>query len=210
MADVPRATGPTSVSSIGPDAVALHEPTPAQEARTWRSLLGIILAVGLLAGLSALFLYFPIDYHALGRWGYFGVAAVVFVATASFVLPIPYLLIVARAGTFLDPWVLGAVAGAAGALAEMTGYLVGISGSTLIAHGRWYERSRAWICTYGFWFIAFFACVPNPFFDALGFAAGALRYSPWKFALACFIGKAVKFLIAALVGEQIHNVGWLD
>ena len=169
---------------------------------------GVIGAV--LGGLSALFLLVPIDYQQVGRWGYLGVSAVVFVATASFVLPIPYLLIVARAGTFLDPWLLAAVAGLAATLGEMTGYLVGIGGSGLIARGRWYERSRGWICDYGFWCIAFFAGVPNPFFDAIGFAAGVLRYSPWKFAAACFVGKAAKFLVAALIGEQAHGHGWLD
>jgi membrane protein YqaA with SNARE-associated domain len=214
MAHAPDPQGSAVIPPEPAATVAVAQPTPAQEVRTWRSLSGTILAVGLLAGLSALFLYFPIDYHQLGRlpswWGYLGVAAVVFIATASFVLPIPYLLIVARAGTFLNPWLLGLTAGVAGMLGEMTGYLVGISGSNLIARGKWYERARGWVCDYGFWCIAFFACVPNPFFDAIGFAAGVVRYSVWRFALACFIGKSVKFLIAALVGEQAHAFGWLD
>ena len=51
--------------------------------------------------------------------------------------------------------------------------------------------------------------MPNPFFDAIGAAAGVLRYSIWKFALACFIGKTIKFLIAALVGDQAATHGWL-
>jgi membrane protein YqaA with SNARE-associated domain len=52
--------------------------------------------------------------------------------------------------------------------------------------------------------------VPNPFFDAMGLLAGTLRYSWWKFALACFLGKAVKFLVAALVGTEIAAHGWFD
>jgi membrane protein YqaA with SNARE-associated domain len=203
---------PPSADPSSPEPASIQAaPAPAPaEPRTWRSILGLVLGLAVLGGLSALFLLVPIDYQQVGRWGYLGVFAVVFVATASFVLPIPYLLIVARAGTFLDPWLLAAVAGLAATLGELTGYLVGIGGSGLIARGRWYERSRGWICDYGFWCIAFFAGVPNPFFDAIGFAAGVLRYSPWKFAAACFVGKAAKFLVAALIGEQAHAYGWLD
>jgi membrane protein YqaA with SNARE-associated domain len=203
------AAGSSPTSDPAPASPA-HEPILSGPARPWRSLVGLVLGLAALAGLSVVFLLFPIDFERIGRWGYLGVAATVFVATASVALPIPYLLIVARAGTYLDPWLLAAVAGVAGMLGELTGYVVGRSGSTLVARGRWYDAARGWICDYGFWCIAFFACVPNPVFDALGLAAGVLRYSVWRFALACLLGKALKFLIAALIGEQIHAFGWLD
>ena len=209
MSQVPAA--PTNPEPLPPGFVpaAVIE----KKARTWRSIAGIILTVGALAALSGLFLLFPIDYQRLGTgpWVYLTVFGVVFIATASFVLPIPYLLVVARAATFLDPWSVAAVAGLAATLGEMTGYIVGISGSALVPHNnKWYQKSREWICTYGFWCIAFFSCVPNPFFDAIGAAAGVLRYAVWRFALACFLGKTIKFLIAALVGDQIRVHGWLD
>ena len=40
--------------------------------------------------------------------------------------------------------------------------------------------------------------------------AGTLRYSWWRFALACFLGKAIKFLIAALIGVEVaqHGLRW--
>ena len=209
MAQVP-APPDTSTDPLPPGFVpasVLEEKKP----RTWRSIAGIVLMIGALAALSGLFLLFPVDYNRLGNWGYLGVFGVVFVATASFILPIPYLLIVARAATHLNPWLVAGVSGLAGMLGEMTGYIVGISGSALVPHNnKWYQKSREWICTYGFWCIAFFSCVPNPFFDAIGAAAGVLRYAVWRFALACFLGKTIKFLIAALVGDQIRVHGWLD
>jgi membrane protein YqaA with SNARE-associated domain len=174
----------------------------------WQSLLGLGAGVLVLGGLSAAFLLFPIDWQAIGSWGYLGVFAVVFVATASVALPIPYLLIIARTGSYLDPFAIAAVAGLAGLLGELTGYLVGRGGSGLVPHGRWYARAAWWIENYGFWCIAFFACVPNPFFDAVGIVAGTLRYSWKRFAVACFLGKAVKFLIAALVGVEIARYHW--
>lgn len=209
----PAVAGPLSAAEAERAAVAVAEATdvplvtPAR--RTWVSVVGLGLGVLVLGGLSAAFLFYPIDWEVIGRWGYPGVFGVVLVATASVAVPIPYLLIVARAGTFLDPLALGLVAGLAGMLGELTGYLVGISGSRLIPHGPWYERARGWICGYGFWCIAFFACVPNPFFDAMGLAAGTLKYSWWRFALSCFLGKAVKFLIAALIGVEATRHGWL-
>ena len=210
MAQVP-APPDTNTDPLPPGFVpasVLEEKKP----RTWRSIAGILLTVAALGALSALFLLFPVDYQRLGSgpWGYLSVFGIVFIATASFVLPIPYLLVVARAATFLNPWSVAAVAGVAAMLGEMTGYIVGISGSGLIPHdNKYYQRAQGWICTYGFWCIAFFSCVPNPFFDAIGAAAGVLRYSIWKFALACFIGKTIKFLIAALVGDQAATHGWL-
>ena len=103
---------------------------------------------------------------------------------------------------------LTALCSDAGSAAALTGYLIALSASRLIPHGPAYERARGWICGYGFWCIAFFACVPNPFFDAIELAAGALKYS-WWFALSCFLRKAVKFLIAALVGLEALRHGWL-
>lgn len=194
-------------------AVAVAEATHVQlvtpARRTWKSIVGIALGVLVLGGLSAAFLLYPIDWAVIGRWGYLGLFAVVFVATASIALPIPYLLIVARAGTFLDPWLIALVAGSAATLGEMTGYLIGISGSRVLPHGRVFEHARSWICSYGFWFIAFFSCIPNPFFDAVGIAAGALGYSWWRFAIACFLGKAVRFFIAALIGIEAMQHGWI-
>ena len=37
-----------------------------------------------------------------------------------------------------------------------------------------------------------------------GFAAGVLRYPLWKFVLACFLGKSLKFLMAAEAHLVIH------
>ncbi|MCC6175358.1 MAG: VTT domain-containing protein [Chloroflexi bacterium] len=168
---------------------------------------GIIAGALILGALSLAFLFLPINWHAIGRWGYLGIFAVVFVATASVAVPIPYLLVVARAGTVLDPLTIALVAGVAGTLGEMLGYIIGAGGGRLIAHGRWYTRAHNWLSTYGFWCIAVFALVPNPFFDAVGLAAGTLGYSWKRFALACFLGKTIKFLVAALVGVEIATHG---
>ena len=197
VAAIADATGATPVAAPSLPAVG-----------RWRSLLGLGAGVLVLGVLSAAFVLFPIDWQAIGSWGYLGVFGVVFVATASVALPIPYLLIIARAGSYLDPFAIAAVAGLAGMLGELTGYLIGRGGSGLVPHGRWYARAAWWINNYGFWCIAFFACVPNPVFDAVGVLAGTLGYSWRRFAVACFLGKFLKFLIAALVGVEIARHNW--
>ncbi|MFN8524359.1 MAG: VTT domain-containing protein [Chloroflexota bacterium] len=165
-----------------------------------------MLTLCALAGLSAVFLFIPIPWDKVGAWGYLGVAVVVFVATASFILPIPYLLIVWRAHVDggLDPWLLAGTSGVAAALGELTGYLVGVSGRDLIARGKWFDKAEYWMRTYGFWCVAFFAFIPNPLFDAIGFAAGVMRYSAFRFALACFLGKALKFYVAATFTDLVE------
>jgi len=169
-----------------------------------RSVWKVVLTIVALAAMSGLFLFFPIEWERVGNWGYLGVFLVTFVATASFILPIPYLLIVARAAFYLDPITVTLVAGLAGALGELTGYIIGASGRDLIARGKWYDKANHWMVSYGFWCVAFFAFVPNPVFDAIGFAAGVLRYPLWKFVLACFLGKSLKFLLAAESHVVLH------
>jgi membrane protein YqaA with SNARE-associated domain len=180
-------------------AAAAHDEKPER-----RSLWKLLLTMAALAAMSGLFLFFPIDWDKVGNWGYLGVFLVTFIATASFILPIPYLLIVARAGMFLDPITVALVAGLAGALGELTGYVIGASGRDLFPKGALFDKANHWMVTYGFWCVAFFAFVPNPVFDAIGFAAGVLKYPLWKFVLACFLGKFLKFLLAAESHLVIH------
>src|SRR5687767_784094 len=189
----------TNAARVPDVAPAAQDETPER-----RSVWKVALTIAVLGAMSGLFLFFPIDWEKVGNWGYLGVFLVTFVATASFILPIPYLLIVARAGMFLDPLMVTLVAGLAGALGELTGYVIGATGRDLIARGKWYEKANHWMVTYGFWCVAFFAFVPNPVFDAIGFAAGVLRYSLWKFILACFLGKSLKFLLAAQSHQVLH------
>ena len=185
------------------DAPAVTSST-RDDAPERRSVWKVILTMLALGAMSGLFLFFPIDWERVGNWGYLGVFLVTFVATASFILPIPYLLIVARASFYLNPLVVTLVAGLAGALGELTGYVIGASGRDLIARGKWYDKANHWMVSYGFWCVAFFAFVPNPVFDAIGFAAGVLRYPLWKFVLACFLGKSLKFLLAAESHLVLH------
>jgi membrane protein YqaA with SNARE-associated domain len=211
QAHVVTSSDPTVVkvtAPVTPDAARAPEAASAspdqEESPQRRSLWKMVLTIIALGAMSGAFLFVPIDWDSVGNWGYVGVFLVTFVATASFILPIPYLLIVARAGMYMNPLGVTLVAGVAGALGETTGYIIGASGRDLFPSGKLYEKANHWMVTYGFWCVAFFAFVPNPFFDAIGFAAGVLRYPMWKFVVACFLGKSLKFLLASESHLMIH------
>jgi membrane protein YqaA with SNARE-associated domain len=205
QAHVVTSSDPTVVKVTAPLAPDAARPSEDQEESPQRrSMWKVALTVVALGAMSGLFLFFPIDWDSVGNWGYVGVFLVTFIATASFILPIPYLLIVARAGMYLNPLGVTLVAGLAGALGETTGYIIGASGRDLFPAGKLYDKANHWMVSYGFWCVAFFAFVPNPFFDAIGFAAGVLRYPMWKFVVACFLGKSLKFLMAAESHLAIH------
>lgn len=196
---VTMSDSPVAKAAASPASSASAQDQSPERPSPWK----MLLTIAALAAMSGLFLFFPIDWERVGNWGYLGVFVVTFVATASFILPIPYLWIVARAGIFLDPVTVILVAGLAGALGELTGYVIGSSGRDLIARGKWYDKANHWMVTYGFWCVAFFAFIPNPFFDAIGFAAGVLRYPLWKFIVACFLGKALKFAVAVVIAIEV-------
>src|SRR4051812_5800411 len=206
QAHVMSSSDPTIVNvtaANSPEAVPVAQ--KQEESPQRRPIWKMILTIIALGAMSGLFLFFPIDWDSVGNWGYLGVFLVTLVATASFILPIPYLLIVARAGMFLNPLGVTLVAGLAGAIGETTGYIIGASGRDLLpTDGKLFQKANHWMVTYGFWCVAFFAFVPNPIFDAVGFAAGVLRYPLWKFVLACFLGKALKFFLAAESHLVIH------
>ncbi len=160
----------------------------------------VLLGVLLLSG--ALF-FVPIDYKAFGNYGYLGVFVITLVATGALVLPVPYLAVILIAGSFLNPGLVALTAGAGAALGEMTGYLVGCTGSALIPRNRWYRLVERGVTRFAWPVIFVAAVVPNPFFDAVGIVAGATRLPVWQFLLACFLGKTIRFWLLAIAGDSL-------
>jgi membrane protein YqaA with SNARE-associated domain len=50
--------------------------------------------------------------------------------------------------------------------------------------------------------------VPNPIFDVIGVAAGALRYPLWRFFVVVWAGKTIKFITFAYACS--YSIGWLS
>jgi len=136
----------------------------------------------------------------LRGYGYAAVFLVGLLSNATLLFPVPGLAVSSLMGGVFNPWLVGLVGGVGQALGELSGYLVGYSGQTLVDGNPTYDRLYRWMGRYGGWVIFVLAAVPNPVFDVGGMAAGALRFPVWKFLLWCAAGKVVKNIAFALAG----------
>jgi len=140
----------------------------------------------------------------LAGLGYFGAFVISLVANATIILPMPGLLILIALGAILNPVVVALVGAVGGALGEMSGYLAGLSGREVVAGNKMFTRAEAWMKRWGSLAVFAFALAPFLPLDVAGMVAGALRFPVWKFLVACFLGKAVLYIIWISVGAW----GW--
>ena len=112
-------------------------------------------------------------------------------------------------GTAFNPWVLGIVGGVGSALGELSGYIAGMTGRSLIAeHQRpQYERIEDLTQRYGSPLLFVLAMIPFPLFDVAGIVAGAMRMRVSSFLVAVMLGKVIKFISSILLGAGVLN--WL-
>ena len=165
--------------------------------------LAVFLAVLAIAGAAFLLR----NGFSLSQVGYAGVAITALVASGGLVVPVPALATACTVGALLNPWVVALVAGAAEGLGELTGYFLGYSGQGVVSQGRIYLRLEAWMRRRGWLVLFLVSLVPNPIFDLVGIAAGALRYPLWQFLGVVWTGKIIKF--AGIAYGCTYGLGWL-
>ncbi len=158
-------------------------------------LLMLLLVIAITVGL---FLYRG-QVAKLGNYGYLGAFVISLVANATIILPMPGFLLLFALGAVLNPLLVGLAGGTGGTLGEMTSYLLGFSGRGVVQNRKWYDRAVRWLKRWGVGAIFVFAAFPLPL-DVLGMVAGLLRFPFWKFFLACWLGKTVKYMSIALAG----------
>ncbi len=161
------------------------------------------MALALTISAAVLIIARRVDAQQLQQYGYPGVFLVSLLGNATIILPAPSLALVSVAGSFLNPILVGLIAGVGEALGELTGYLAGSSGQAIIENRENYDKIIAWTHKYGLWVIFVLSVVPNPLFDLAGIAAGALKIKVYKFLLACWAGKTIKTVLFALGGKAI-------
>ena len=164
---------------------------------------GILLAV-VAASATAVLLR---DQLTLTQAGYGGVALASLVASAGLIIPIPALGAVCAASVFLNPALLGLVAGTSESVGELTGYFLGYSGRDMVRQSRLYKRLEPLVRRRGWLPLFLVSLVPNPIFDIIGIAAGALRYPLWGFLGVVWVGKTLKFMIFAYACR--YSLAWL-
>ena len=165
--------------------------------------LGAFLAVIAVVALAVTFR----DKVNLEDIGYVGLAVTVLIATGGLVLPVPSLATACAAGILLEPPYVALVAGSAGAVGELTGYFLGYSGRGVLDKSRLYQRMEDLMRRRGWLVLFLVALIPNPIFDFVGIAAGALRYPVWRFLAVVWAGKVLKFL--TLGYACANSVNWL-
>lgn len=147
-------------------------------------------------------------------WGYLGLALAVFLTNATLFVGIPtptYIILAVALG--MDPLLVTLVSGIASAAGETTGYIIGLTGRKALERkgGKNYiVRWQKTFSKYGFFAIVLIAALPFPPDDIAGILAGAVGYEYWKFFLATFIGKIVKYgATAYLTVLGIQAASWL-
>ena len=183
-------------SPVDPSAAPAVPPRPP----TWQlRVVQVLTVIAVVAALGAA-VYFRDRLKELERYGYAAVFLVGLVSNATLILPVPGLAVSSVMGGVLNPWIVGLVGGVGQALGELTGYLAGYSGQTLVDGNPTYNRLTRWMQRYGALTIFVLAIIPNPVFDLGGMAAGTLRFPLWKFLASCTAGKVIKNIAFALAG----------
>lgn len=222
-----RGAPPPTATTTGADGNAPHLPPLdepiEQAAEPWfvRRLEYFVLgAVAVMITASAfIFFFFDVNLAQLSTYGYIGLFAVSLISAASIVLPMPGAAAITGAGALLDPVLgipvpilVGLVAGLAEAIGELTGYAAGYGGSSLFRDRPFYPRVQRWMEERGVLTMFLLSCVPNPFVDVAGVAAGAVHMPLSRYLLGVFPGKVLKnvYLSAGgLAGAEIirHFLG---
>ena len=165
--------------------------------------IGIILTV-LASSATAIFLR---NQLTLAQAGYGGVALASLFASAGLIIPVPALGAVCAGAVFLNPAFLGLIAGTSETVGELTGYFLGYSGRDIARRSRLYNRLEASVRRRGWLPLFLVSLVPNPIFDIIGIAAGALRYPLWGFLSVVWVGKSLKFITFGYACR--YSLAWL-
>ena len=201
----------TSLDALGggEDVVLAREQqeTVTERAFLSRKLYLRILLILVVIAITATVFVFRDQVADLETYGYLGAFLIAVATSATIILPVPGIVLIGALGVAYDPVLIGLAAGAGSALGEITGYMAGFSGQVVFENSRFYPRLERWMRRRGFIAITVLSFVPNPFFDVAGATAGALRFPLWKFLLACFVGKAVRYSLVAWLGWFV-GVSW--
>lgn len=188
----------------------------------WRDHPKHAIIIGTLAILTAIVvtviivLFHPSDIliERLSSLGYVGVFLMMFVSYSTVIFPVPGIGAVIATGSFLNPGLVGVMAGLGGALGELTGYLVGFGAREFINMDRIgaYRKVRSWVKDKGWLAIFFLSAFPNPTFDLVGITAGALRFPILKFFLIVWLGNTLKCIALAYAANWLGQtvIQWLS
>ncbi len=166
-------------------------------------LLTVLLFTAITVALFLVFARNPERAEEFENYGYLGAFLVSLVSNATIILPMPGFLIIFALGALFNPFLVGLAGATGGAGGEALSYILGWTGRGVIQDRRLYDKAVQWLRRWGVWVIFVFAVAPLPF-DIMGMVAGLFHFPFWKFFLALWCGKALKYVTIALGGA----FGW--
>lgn len=178
--------------------------------KPWQTIARVIALIFVIA--ITLFIIFLPEEQAekIASYGYLGIFLISILANATVIIPAPGLVIVFGMGAKFSPLLVGLAAGAGATIGELSGYLAGFSGQSILEHQKRYEQIMHWMRKNGPLTIAVLAFIPNPFFDLAGMISGAFKMPVFKFLFFALLGKIAKMLIFAYAGAGILNAPWIE
>ncbi|KAF0107148.1 MAG: hypothetical protein FD146_1989 [Anaerolineaceae bacterium] len=185
----------------------MDSPSPAKENPKWTTTMLRVLALLAVAGITVGAYLLRDQVENLAAFGYPGIFLIVLISYATILIPVPGLAVVFAMSGVFHPAGVALAAAAGGAVGELSGYLAGFSGRAVIENWKRYEKITAWVRKYGGPAIMLLAAIPNPVFDVVGVAAGALKMPVHKFFLWVLPGQLIKMLVIAYAGSL--SLEWL-
>jgi len=183
-----------------------QQPSSGQRIQTLVPAVGTILLAVIM---TAILLIYNDPFGWMGRWGYPGAFLFMLVNNLTIILPAFGHAFIAAAAQSLNPWVLGIVGGLGAATGEISGYVVGRSGSKTVGSRLLvrYETATGLKGKFMGPMLFIFALTPLPF-DVAGLVAGATHYPFGRFMLWMGSGKIINTMLIAL--GSYYAIEWIS
>jgi membrane protein YqaA with SNARE-associated domain len=168
----------------------------------------------------------------ISQFSYMALFFLSMAGTSTLFIPFPIDVLMSLAAGFgLSPLFVGIAVGLGSATGELTGYLVGMGGRTVIEERKGKKKMHKFVkfftglfhkegeikifkrripIDYPFWVIFITSMIPFPF-DLIGILSGMSNYDIKKFYIAVALGKTIRALVIAYLGSLIIPIigDWL-
>ena len=143
---------------------------------------------------------FASNLERIGSWGYIGPFIIQLLNSATVFVLAPGHAYVFAVSASLNPLLVGVVGAIGASLGEITSYVAGVGGASMLNRSSWYRRMAAVTERRRGLAILLFAATPLPF-DVAGIWAGTTRYPLWRFMAVVACGKLILVTAVALAGH---------
>jgi len=141
--------------------------------------------------------------------GYLGAFIVSVLGNLIPFIPIPYLVAIFYMAAYLpvEPVILGIISGIGGTVGKVIVYIFSFGSGKLIGEEKEYRiaRLRQLLDKYGALAVFVFTITPSPD-DIVIIPLGLIRYSFFKFLIACLAGKIALSMFIAVFGKTFVNI----